>query len=84
MFICHNHTGIQIFIKGDCTKPIILNMSTLDTVLDVKTKIRDIQGIPPQEQNLIFAGKKLNDAFQLYRYGLLSGSTVNLRRGMIL
>ena len=84
MAICHNHTGVSIFIKSDSTEPITLNMSTSDTVLDVKTKICDLRGIPPQEQKLIFAGKELNDAIPLDRYGVFSGSTLNLRKGMII
>lgn len=84
MFISYNHTGVPIFIKSDFTEPITLNMSTSDTVLEVKTKICDIRGIPPQEQNLIFAGKKLNDDIPLNRYSIQPESTLHLTRGMIL
>ena len=81
--VSNDHTGMDIIIKsfGDFMKPITLNVSTSDTVLDVKTKIHDIRGIPPEEQQLVFAGKKLDDGLPLNRYGIQHEATLHLKRG---
>ena len=69
---------MEIFVKKPDGKTIPLEVEPFDTIEDVKAKVQDKEGIPPDQQRLSFEEMPLEDDKTLADYKIPTGSTLNL------
>lgn len=69
---------MQIKVKTLTGKEIEIDIEPDDTVRRIKDRVEEKQGIPPEQQRLIFGGKQMNDEKTAADYSIAGGSVLHL------
>ena len=69
---------LQLFVKTLTGKVITIDASPLNNIEQLKIKIQEKEGVPPEQQHLIFAGQTLMDGMRVYEYDIHTESTLHL------
>mmetsp|Transcript_5428 Transcript_5428/g.10337 ORF Transcript_5428/g.10337 Transcript_5428/m.10337 type:complete len:123 (-) Transcript_5428:101-469(-) len=80
--------GMQLFVKTLTGKTVSIEVEEGESIEDVKAKIAEKEGIPPEQQRLIFGGQQLQDQKTLQDYDVGDDATLHLvlrlRGGIVL
>ena len=69
---------MQIFVKTLTGRTVTLIVAEDDTILNVKVKLKEKDGVPVDEQRLLFGGHQLEDEYTLQHYNVQKESTIHL------
>ena len=78
IFCAADVAAMQIFVRTLTGKTITLDVEPTDSIQNIKARIRDKEGIPPDLQRLYFMNIQLLDGKTLANYGIGEGSTLHL------
>eukprot|EP00873_Tetraselmis_striata_P040487 jgi/Tetstr1/460751/TSEL_005936.t1 len=69
---------MMIKVKTLTGKEIEIDIEPIDSVMRIKERVEEKEGIPPVQQRLIFAGKQMNDEKTARDYNIEGGSVLHL------
>ncbi len=69
---------MKIYVKTLTGKTLTFYVEPSDTILKVKLKVQDEEGIPPNEQKMVFAGKVLEHDRTLADYNINAESYLHI------
>ncbi|KAI8808844.1 ubiquitin [Cladochytrium replicatum] len=69
---------VMIKVKTLTGKEIEIDIEPDDKVVRIKQRVEEKEGIPPEQQRLIFGGKQMNDDRTAQDYNIEGGSVLHL------
>lgn len=75
---CCHQDKLEVYVKTLTGKTVTLAVTSSNTVAELKEMIQDKEGIPPDQQRFVFAGKQLEDDRMISEYHVRNASTLHL------
>merc|ERR1712080_2981 len=72
------HATMMIKVKTLTGKELKIDIEADSAIMHVKRKVEEIEGIPPEQQRLVFAGKQIADNMAAKDYNIEAGATLHL------
>ncbi|KAL7543922.1 hypothetical protein ACHAXR_013301 [Thalassiosira sp. AJA248-18] len=69
---------MQLFVKTLTGKTVSIEIEEGESIEDVKAKIAEKEGIPPEQQRIIFGGQQLQDGKTVDDYNIGDDATLHL------
>ena len=78
LFSLRGGKSLQVFVKTFAGKTLTVEVEPDESVESLKNKLQSKEGIPPNQQRILFGGKQLDSKKSISDYGIEDESTMNM------
>jgi len=69
---------MRVKVKTLTGKEVRIDIEPDDTIMHIKRRVEEVEGIPPEQQRMVFTGKQMADNMTMEECNIEAGSTLHL------